>query len=149
MAQFIHTPTFMHTNTKCAPQIYRQNTLPVTAPCTMPLDKYYNSPPPPPIHKYEYSVTIPFNIMFCFHVLICLYEHKDRICMLNLHVLGYILLYTLFQQGEILWRMIMCLRQTRAQSTTTVDQSTTTMDQSAYVNTDVLKTFNTAKSIIF
>jgi hypothetical protein len=75
MAQLIRTPTFMHTNTKCAPQIYRQNILPVTAPCPMLLDcdKYYSSPPPPPpIHKYEYSVTIPFNIMFCFHVLICL-----------------------------------------------------------------------------
>jgi hypothetical protein len=35
MVQFINTPTFMHTNTKCAPQIYKQNTLPVTAPCPM------------------------------------------------------------------------------------------------------------------
>jgi hypothetical protein len=62
--------------------------------------------------------------------------------MLNLQVLGYILLCTLFQQGEILWCVIMCLRQTRAQNTATVDRS-------AYVNTDVLKNFNTAKCIMF
>jgi hypothetical protein len=62
--------------------------------------------------------------------------------MLNLHVLGYILLYTLFEQDEILWHVIMCLRQTRAQNTAIVDQS-------EYVNTDVQKTFNTAKCIMF
>jgi hypothetical protein len=62
--------------------------------------------------------------------------------MLNLHVLGYLFLYTPFQQGEILWRVIMCLRQSRA-------QNTATKEQSVHVNTDALKTFNTANCITF
>jgi c-di-AMP phosphodiesterase-like protein len=122
---------------------YKQNKLRVTAPCPKLLDcdNYYNSPPPTHIHTYEYFATTSLN-MFCFHVLICFQEHKARIYMLNLHVLGYLFISFFIPSFNTVKFCGMCLRQTRA-------QNTATMDQSLYVNPDVLITFNTSNCIMF